>query len=186
MIIQEKEVILKNGKKAILRSPMEHEAEALHDHRYKTSGESIFLSRYQEEVAFNEEMMKRMISIINADARDFFLSAFVDGKLVADSGTMKIKNHIKYLHRAYFGISIQEEYCDLGLGSIILQETIKQAKANGFEQLELGVFEDNTRAIHVYEKLGFQKVGVQPRAFKLKDGSYHDEIQMILFLDGER
>ncbi len=185
MIIQEKEVILKNGQKAILRSPMEHETKALHEHRYKTSEETFFLSRYPEEIVYKEDLMKRMVVTVNEDARDFFISGFVDGKLVADSSTMKIRNHIKYLHRGCFGISIQEDYCDLGLGSIILQESIKYAKANGFEQLELGVFEDNERAIHVYEKLGFQKVGVQPRAFKLKDGTYHDEIQMILILSGE-
>lgn len=59
---------------------------------------------------------------------------------------------------------------------------MKQAKANGFEQLELGVFEDNTEAIHIYEKFGFQKYGVQPRAFKLKDGTYRDEIIMVKML----
>lgn len=182
MIIPEKEVILKNGQKAVLRSPRQEDARALHEHRYRTSGESSFLSRYPEEVVWNETLIKRIVTAVNEEERDFFLAAFVDGRLIAEAGTMKLKNHMKYLHRASFGISIQEEYCNLGLGSIILQESIKLAEEQGFEQLELGVFEENERALHVYEKLGFQRVAVQPRAFKLKDGSYHDEIQMVLFL----
>ncbi|MBO5336832.1 MAG: GNAT family N-acetyltransferase [Lachnospiraceae bacterium] len=182
MFIKEKEFTLKNGQKVILRSPFESEAKVLNDHKYLTSGETNFLARYPEEVVTKEEITRKLISIVNKDDRDFFLSAFVDGKLIADSGTMKLRNNLKYRHRGYFGVSILQAYCDLGLGSIILQESIRHAKENGFEQLELGVFEDNYRAIHVYEKAGFQKVGVQPRAFKLKDGTYRDEVQMVLFL----
>lgn len=66
----------------------------------------------------------------------------------------------------------------LKLTTLVAQD---QAKKNGFEQIELGVFADNPRAIHVYEKAGFQKVGIQPRAFKLQDGSYVDEIEMVKF-----
>ena len=35
---------------------------------------------------------------------------------------------------------------------------------------------------YLYEKLGFREWGREPHAFKLKDGSYRDEIQMVLFL----
>ncbi len=45
----------------------------------------------------------------------------------------------------------------------------EQAKANGFEQVELGVYSDNDRARHMYRKMGFREYGMNPRAFKLKD-----------------
>lgn len=61
----------------------------------------------------------------------------------------------------------------------MLELALEQAWENGFEQLELGVFSDNERAIRLYEKYGFQKTGVSPRAFKLKDGTYRDEILMV-------
>ena len=41
---------------------------------------------------------------------------------------------------------------------------------------------DNARAIHLYEKVGFERYGIQPRAFKLKDGTYRDEIIMVKML----
>ena len=73
------------------------------------------------------------------------------------------------------GVSAPESYRCLGCD-------IDQARANGFEQLELGVYSDNSRAIHLYEKFGFERYGIQPRAFKLKDGTYRDEIIMVKML----
>ena len=95
--------------------------------------------------------------------------------------------HIKFKcmtsgHRAYVGISIEQKYWGCGLGSYLMQLAIDQTRANGFEQLELGVYSDNSRAIHLYEKFGFKRYGIQPRAFKLKDGTYRDEIIMVKML----
>ena len=56
-------------------------------------------------------------------------------------------------------------------------------RRNGFLQLELGVFCDNERALRFYRKLGFAECGRTPRAFRLADGSFRDEIQMVRFLD---
>ena len=56
--------------------------------------------------------------------------------------------------------------------------SLDQAKANGYEQVELGVYSDNDRARHMYKKMGFKEYGMNPRAFKLKDGTYRDEIIM--------
>lgn len=80
------------------------------------------------------------------------------------------------------GISVLKEAWGCGLGSFLMQLAVAQAKANGFEQLELGVYSDNTRAIHLYEKFGFERCGTMPHAFKLKDGTYRDEIMMVKML----
>ena len=44
------------------------------------------------------------------------------------------------------------------------------------------MYSDNSRAIHLYEKFGFERYGIQPRAFKLKDGTSRDEIIMVKML----
>ena len=54
-------------------------------------------------------------------------------------------------------------------------------RKGGSEKVEL-VYSDNARAIHLYEKFGFERYGIHPRAFKLKDGTYRDEIIMVKML----
>ena len=181
MLIDRKELLLKD-KKIIVRSADVQDALSLCNHRYITASESYFMSRYPEECSFNEENMKARITETKEDESDFFVTAFYDGKVIGDLGVSRVRNQMKFCHRAYMGISIQKDYCNIGLGTIMVQYAIDQAKLNGFEQLELGVFEDNEPAIHLYEKLGFVKYGIQPRAFKLKDGTYRDEIIMVKML----
>ncbi len=41
------------------------------------------------------------------------------------------------------------------------------------------MFAHNTRAINLYRKLGFVEEGRGLRAFKLADGAYYDDIQMV-------
>ena len=48
--------------------------------------------------------------------------------------------------------------------------------------VELGVFAGNTRAIQLYEQLGFAHEGVRRRARKL-DGMYEDNVMMALVFD---
>ena len=67
-------------------------------------------------------------------------------------------------------------------GRQLMEYAIENARKTELEQLKLGVFDDNVAAIRLYEKLGFREWGREPHAFKLKDGSYRDEIQMVLFL----
>lgn len=173
-------VTLKNGRQVLLRSPLPADAAAQLALRRATSEETYFMARYPEEIICDLDVTARQLGAVWDDPQEFGISAFDGETMVADARVYRLGNHIKYHHRAGFGISIRQEWCDLGLGSLMLREAIRIARENGFEQLELGVFADNLRAIHIYEKAGFQKVGVQPRAFKLKDGTYRDEIQMVL------
>lgn len=179
MYIRAREICLKNGQKIILRSPDMFDAEQLLEHMRKTSKETEFMSRYPEEITVSVEAQARFLQMIEQDADNFMLAAYIDGRMVGNAGVTRVRDNIKYRHRATFGISLQEEVCGIGLGSIMMEEILEIVKGTSFEQLELSVFGDNQRAIHLYEKMGFQKAGVLPRAYRLKNGSYHDEVQMV-------
>ena len=107
------------------------------------------------------------------------VGAFAGETLVGEIGVGQVRPHIKYRHRAGMGISIVRSHWGCGLGRFLMQLAVEQARALGFEQLELGVY---PRAIHLYEKGGFERYGVLPHAFKLKDGTYRDEILMVKML----
>lgn len=182
MYIQPKLVKLKNGQSIILRSPDMFDAEQLLQHMRLTSAETDFMSRYPEEITVSVESQSRFLQMIENDPDNFMLAAYIDGRMVGNAGITRVRDNLKYRHRANFGISLQEEVCGLGLGTIMLQEILNIVKKSAFEQLELTVFADNVRAIRLYEKVGFIKVGVLPRAYRLKDGSYHDEVQMMYMI----
>lgn len=110
------------------------------------------------------------------------LAAFLDGELVGNCGINAMSDHFKMRHRASLGISIKKKAWGLGLGKLLMEKALEQAKENGFTQVELGVFADNDRARYLYRKLGFTEMGCIPKAFCLKDGTYRDEVQMVKFL----
>lgn len=85
-------------------------------------------------------------------------------------------------HRCSFAIAIEQAYCGCGLGLLLSKKAIEWAGKMGFEQVELGVYADNERAIALYKRMGFEECGRNPRAFRLKEGTYIDEINMVLFL----
>lgn len=64
-----------------------------------------------------------------------------------------------------------------------MQEILKFAEANGFEQLNLEVRSDNTRAIRLYEKFGFQKLCTFPAFFKINSQDIDFDL-MTLFVLG--
>lgn len=140
------------------------------------------MARYPEECETDPVKMRDAINIFENHPHDFLVTAFDGDTVIGDLGVTQIGNRLKTRHRASLGISVQKQYCNLGLGKIMIETAILQAEKNGFEQLELGVYADNARALHLYEKLGFCRCGVCPRAFLLKDGSYHDEVIMVRML----
>jgi RimJ/RimL family protein N-acetyltransferase len=66
-----------------------------------------------------------------------------------------------------------------GVGRRLAEAAIAAARAKGAERIELEVFASNTRAIALYERLGFAREGVKRRARKL-DGGYDDDVLMAL------
>ena len=182
MIIPETAVTLKDGTKVILRSPQPRDAAQLNEYLRLTSGETHYMVRYPEECDQTLEAAQKRLQAMEDHERSFMLAAFLDGELVGNCGVNEISDRFKLRHRASLGISIKKKAWGLGLGKLLMEKVLEQAKENGFEQVELGVFEDNSRARHLYEKLGFQEQGRTLRAFRLKDGTYRDEIQMVKFL----
>lgn len=65
------------------------------------------------------------------------------------------------------------------IGELLVRDCLSQAKALGFRILQFNaVVATNAAAIHLYEKLGFHRLGTIPGGFHLKSGNYED---IILF-----
>jgi len=185
MQIAPKSIRLRNGKAALLRSAEPEDAAAMLEHLRQTSGETAFLARYPEEVQMTVEEEAAYIRFYLEDAENFILTAWIDGKLAATASLNRLRDLAKYRHRGEFGISVRKQYNNLGLGSVMTRICLYVAQNTSLEQVELSVSSGNAAARHVYEKLGFRQVGVIPRAYRLKNGTYYDEVLMVCDTRGD-
>ncbi len=173
---------LSNGKQLNIRPVRLADAEGLIALLTTVDGETKFLAREIGEFCTDVLQEKAFIQRLLDNKRRVFLVAEVDGKIVGNCSLDLVRNLKRYLHRSTMGITVIKDYWRMGIGSLLLTELLQQAKQLGYEQVELTVVATNSRAIALYERFGFEKVGVNPKSLKYADGSYVDEYNMIKFL----
>ena len=180
MIIREIEFTLKDGRKALLRSPKDEDIQGVLDYLYVSAGETEFTLRYPEECSkYTAEGEKALFDRINASGNEAMLVCLVDGK-VAGNCQIAWKTGLKTRHRASVAIALLKEYWNQGIGTRMFREMIRIAEENpDLLQMELEFVEGNIRARALYEKMGFRIAGVHPNAIRLKDGTLLNEYSMI-------
>ena len=71
--------------------------------------------------------------------------------------------------------AVEREARGLHIGEKLVSDCLRQGRAHGFRILQFNaVVASNTHARHLYERLGFQPLGVIPGGFRMKDGHYED------------
>ena len=70
-------------------------------------------------------------------------------------------------------------YRGRGLGRLLIETTLAEARRQGFVRVELSAHADNARAIALYRKVGFVQEGVERDAICI-DGRYCDTITMAI------
>lgn len=180
MVIREIHFTLKDGRKAVLRSPSEEDIQGMLDYLRVSAGETEFILRYPEECGrYTAEGEKELFDRLNASDSDAMHVCLVDGKVAGNCHVMW-KKSIKTRHRASVAIALLKEYWNQGIGTRMFREMIRIAEANeNILQMELEFIEGNTRARALYEKMGFRITGVRPNAIRLKDGTLLNEYEMI-------
>lgn len=141
-------------------------------------GETDFLLSRPHEVTYTVEKGREVIASFLSQEKRMLIAVFDGERIIADIGIEAVGNFEKYRHRARIGISVLREYWGNGIGRLLLAEAEKEARSMGYEQIELDVFEKNSRAVSLYKKAGFIECGRIPRAACLLDGSYSDLIYM--------
>ena len=182
MIFEDKQITLKDGRTAILKTPCVEDAEKMLNYIKQSCGETDFLARYPEEWdGMTIESEERWVNNIRSSPNTIAVACYVDGK-IAGNCEISFRGGMKTSHRAIVAIAILKEYWNLGIGSAMFRELIAVAKERGTEIVELEFIEGNERAKHLYEKHGFNIVSEKPNAFKLKDGTYRKEFYMQKYI----
>ena len=78
-------------------------------------------------------------------------------------------------HIANASYAVSAESRGMHIGEALVRDCLAQAGQCGFRVLQFNaVVESNLSARHLYEKLGFQQLGVIPGGFRMKDGHYEN------------
>ena len=182
MRIEPIEVVDKQGRKVILRSACEDDAEDLIKYLKETAKETPYLLREEDEINLTVEDEKGLIKMFLELDNALMLLAYVDSKHVGNCSFSPVGPFKRIAHRCDMAIVLYQKHCGCGIGSIMLETALRYAKEVGFEQAELEVVSTNTKAIKLYEKFGFKKYGVKPDNMKYSDGSYASMDWMMMKL----
>ena len=181
MIFENRNITLKDGRAATLKSPCVEDAEKMLNYIKKACGETDFLARYPEEWNITLEQEKAWVNRLRSAPDILGITCYIDGQ-IAGNCEIHFRGGMKTSHRAAIAIAILKDYWNLGIGSAMFKELVAAAQKHGAEIMELEFIEGNERAKHLYEKFGFRIVSEKPNAFKLKNGTYLSEVYMQKYL----
>ena len=84
-------------------------------------------------------------------------------------------------HCGSLGMGVLAAYRGQGVGERLLRACLVKAPTQGITRIELEARADNTRAIALYERVGFRHEAVKRNAMRF-DGVYYDAAQMSILL----
>ena len=114
-------------------------------------------------------------------ADDHVFVAELDGIVVGMAG-LHVRGG-KMRHSAWLGIMVHDAFHGRGIGRTLMVELLDLAdRWLGLLRVDLTVLEYNTRAIQLYEELGFVVEGKQRKATWF-DGKFHDLVLMARLRD---
>ncbi|QTL52455.1 GNAT family N-acetyltransferase [Priestia aryabhattai] len=138
-----------------------------------------FLLRLPEEVQETAEEYRKKIQMRQENGGLTLIVEF--NSQVVGFLSFQRPSYMRLHHTGSFGICVKQEFSNKGVGTTLLSYLIEWSKEQkGLEKINLDVFSNNKRAIHLYKKLGFKEEGKQINQIRLKDGSYADIVFMAL------
>ena len=124
-----------------------------------------------------EELKKRL-------EHDQYYLIYLDGSLIGEMNFQMDPGHLykKEHGTAWVGITIGEASGrNQGIGYQAMQYLEGQIQQKGIHRIELGVFEFNTNAFRLYQKLGYNEIG-RIEGFTYWQGKMWQDVRMEKYL----
>lgn len=174
----------KKGNNVIIRYPKPEELDDVLQFVNAIVDEDTFVDVLSEKVTRNEEKKWLRDTIEKMEkGKKIQLVAEVNGQY---AGNCEIRIHERrQAHVGDIGISIAAQYREEGIGYELLSTLVEEGKKAGLKLLILHCFENNDRALHLYEKLGFKKSGTVPGVYAYK-GGYVGEVTLYLPIENNQ
>ncbi|MEO5844516.1 MAG: GNAT family N-acetyltransferase [Caldimonas sp.] len=115
------------------------------------------------------------------DGGQFVLGAWRSKRLAGAIGCER-EERLKVRHIGHIiGMMVRPESRGVGLGALLLEACIAEARQAGLEMLTLSVTAENAGAVRLYERHGFAPYGLLRRAIRI-GSRYHDKLHMARLL----
>ena len=173
------DITLKDGRRAILRSPdPQKDAADLVQYLHDTAADTPYVLRTPEEIRYTVEGEERFLRAVVDSPDDCMILCEVDGH-IAGNCHLSFNSRVKTRHRSSVAIALRKAYWGQGIGTAMFQAMEGLARQReGVLLMELEFIEGNTRARALYEKMGFRIVGLHPDAIRQADGQLYALVAM--------
>lgn len=154
-----------------IREAIPTDAEALLDCLERTAVQTGFMTMGEEGSGLTVEEESQHIANIYDSPNNCLIVALIEDKIIG-MATINASNKPKIQHIGELGIVVDKEYWGFKIGTELLQEVLDWVEASEtINRIELKVQKRNERAIHLYEKYGFELEGIMERGVK-DNGEY--------------
>ena len=174
-----KERHLKNGELLTIRTPEAQDAKSMISYLNQVGGESDNLLFGENEFPLTVEQETSYLKSLEGRSGTLMLLGLLDSEIVSVAQISSLPRK-RIAHNAEIALSVKKAHWQKGIGRHVMEELLTFAKNSGtIRTVSLGVKADNETAIRLYEKLGFEKIGVHKDYFLIR-GEYFDELLMDL------
>lgn len=171
------EGLSKTGDKLLIRYPKKHDLDALLAYINALSKEQTYIRYQGEEITLEEETQYLTSQLKRIEQKQSVqLLVFSGGELIGNTSIDLFDKTES--HKGLLGISIAKEYRGKGMGKLLMQHILDEAKnLPRLHIVTMAVYAVNTLAIEMYKKFGFVEYGRLPNGVHYR-GNFIDEILM--------
>jgi RimJ/RimL family protein N-acetyltransferase len=171
-------MVAKQDDKAMIRTARIEDAEAVLDIQREVIKEKDYFIAVSEEFSKTVEEHQEWIKKIIEHERETMFVAEMNGKVVGWVVFLS-QDRKRMEHTGSIAIMLQKDYRNKGIGKLLISEILSWASQHPvIEKVSLGTFSTNSRAIELYNKLGFVEEGRKIKEFKFSDDEYVDDVLM--------
>ena len=163
----------------VLRECVESDAEMLLAYVNTVGGETDYLSYGRDEFLIPVERERSFIRRFSNTKKDLMLVATVDGLIVANA-SIESSRISRFAHQGELSITVLKRFWGQGIATRLVEMLLSHCRENGITDVTLFVRSDNARAISLYEKCGFCKIGTHKNYFKINNKYYDADFMQIL------
>jgi RimJ/RimL family protein N-acetyltransferase len=171
-----------NGLEMTLRHATSQDAEQLVVYLERVAGESENITFGPGEFGLSVEEERQVLQQVAGAPTSRYVIAEIKGEIAGTIHFIAGKRP-RLKHAGEFGLTVLQQYWNMGIGSRLLTDLIDWARQSGaIRKINLRVRVDNLAAIHLYEKYGFVQEGRLTREFYLH-GEFIDAFLMGIQID---